>query len=86
MLPTGVQWPTRTSLPLRWSVRPFTHPNIHTAHSIHHFSVNIIEGEPDDRPMTTGQHTVRDIYCIKCNTTLGWKYVSFTPIDLHSRR
>ncbi|KAF5382952.1 hypothetical protein D9757_006286 [Collybiopsis confluens] len=36
--------------------------------------VNIVEGEPSDRVMTTGNHTVRDIYCIKCNTTLGWKY------------
>ena len=26
--------------------------------------------------MTTGQHTVRDIYCIKCGTTVGWKYAS----------
>ena len=39
-------------------------------------SVNVIEGEPDDRPMTTGNHTVRDIYCVKCGTTLGWKYVN----------
>jgi len=38
--------------------------------------VNVIEGEPSDRPMTTGNHTVRDIYCVKCGTTLGWKYVS----------
>ncbi|PPQ63531.1 hypothetical protein CVT24_004759, partial [Panaeolus cyanescens] len=40
----------------------------------HHSSVNVIEGEPEDRPMTTGTHTVRDIYCCKCSTTLGWKY------------
>lgn len=39
-------------------------------------SVNVVEGEPDDRPMTTGNHTVRDIYCCKCGTTLGWKYVN----------
>lgn len=25
--------------------------------------------------MTTGNHTVRDIYCVKCATILGWKYV-----------
>ena len=30
--------------------------------------------------MTTGNHTVRDIYCVKCGQTLGWKYVRF----LHS--
>jgi hypothetical protein len=38
--------------------------------------VNVIEGEPNDRQMTTGNHTVRDIYCCKCGTILGWKYVS----------
>lgn len=38
-------------------------------------SVNVIEGEPVDRVMTTGNHTVRDIYCCKCGETLGWKYV-----------
>ncbi|KAF8480929.1 Yippee/Mis18 [Russula ochroleuca] len=36
--------------------------------------VNVIEGEPNDRQMTTGNHTVRDIYCCKCKTILGWKY------------
>jgi hypothetical protein len=36
--------------------------------------VNVDEGEPGDRTMTTGNHTVRDIYCCKCGTTLGWKY------------
>lgn len=29
-----------------------------------------------DRQMTTGNHTVRDIYCCKCGANLGWKYVS----------
>ena len=43
------------------------------------FSVNVMEGEPNDRPMTTGQHTVRDIYCCKCGATLGWKYASHCP-------
>ena len=42
-------------------------------------SVNIELGEPADRNMTTGLHTVRDIYCNKCGTTLGWKYVSCSP-------
>jgi len=37
-------------------------------------SVNVREGEPSERKMTTGDHTVRDIYCVKCNTILGWKY------------
>lgn len=36
--------------------------------------VNITEGPPVERTMTTGQHVVRDIACCKCETTLGWKY------------
>ncbi|KAF7794127.1 hypothetical protein EIP86_005258 [Pleurotus ostreatoroseus] len=36
--------------------------------------VNVVEGESVDRQMTTGNHTVRDIYCIKCGKGLGWKY------------
>jgi hypothetical protein len=47
-------------------------------------SVNVMEGEPMDRQMTTGNHTVRDIYCCKCNTTLGWKYVSIHPSIRHA--
>lgn len=37
--------------------------------------MNVTEGEPADREMTTGKHTVRDISCIKCQMVLGWKYV-----------
>lgn len=32
--------------------------------------------------MTTGQHTVRDIYCCKCGALLGWKYVCFLSTAL----
>ncbi|GAA94455.1 uncharacterized protein L969DRAFT_105982 [Mixia osmundae IAM 14324] len=35
---------------------------------------NIDLGPAEDRTMTTGLHTVRDIYCARCGTTLGWKY------------
>lgn len=38
-------------------------------------SVNVDHGEPDDRTMITGLHTVRDISCSKCKTTVGWTYV-----------
>jgi len=37
---------------------------------------NVKFGPPDDRHMTTGLHTVRDINCLKCGVVLGWKYVS----------
>ncbi|EAU93453.2 hypothetical protein CC1G_04432 [Coprinopsis cinerea okayama7 len=40
--------------------------------------VNVTEGEECSRAMTTGQHTVRDIYCVKCGVTLGWKYAKKT--------
>ncbi|KAI8999594.1 Yippee/Mis18, partial [Gaertneriomyces semiglobifer] len=36
--------------------------------------VNIIEGVAEDRHMTTGLHTVRDIYCVSCQSVVGWKY------------
>jgi hypothetical protein len=44
-------------------------------HTICVCRVNVVEGKPCDRQMTTGNHTVRDIYCVKCGVTLGWKYV-----------
>jgi hypothetical protein len=43
-------------------------------HTICVCRVNVVEGKPCDRQMTTGNHTVRDIYCVKCGVTLGWKY------------
>jgi len=30
-----------------------------------------------ERQMTTGLHIVRDVFCLKCKTQVGWKYVSF---------
>ncbi|CAO1616133.1 unnamed protein product [Sympodiomycopsis kandeliae] len=46
------------------------------------FVVNIHLGEPEDRHMTTGMHTVRDIKCDKCATTMGWKYDrAFNPTE-----
>ena len=49
--------------------------DIESAHTMCGCRVNVVEGKPCDRQMTTGNHTVRDIYCIKCGVTLGWKYV-----------
>eukprot|EP01137_Pigoraptor_chileana_P037605 Opistho-2@34939 len=36
--------------------------------------VNVSVGPAEDRVMTTGLHTVMDVYCNKCQTVLGWKY------------
>ncbi|KAI9034466.1 peptidylprolyl isomerase [Hyaloraphidium curvatum] len=36
--------------------------------------VNVFEGPLEERSMTTGLHSVRDVYCSSCNTLIGWKY------------
>ncbi|EFJ38776.1 hypothetical protein SELMODRAFT_74962 [Selaginella moellendorffii] len=38
--------------------------------------VNVGIGKLEERQMTTGLHTVADIYCICCRKILGWKYVT----------
>ena len=35
---------------------------------------NVVLGEKEDRLLMSGLHTVRDLRCVKCQTTLGWKY------------
>lgn len=41
-----------------------------------HGSVNVTEGEEEERVMITGLHTVVDIFCVGCGSLVGWKYVS----------
>jgi hypothetical protein len=41
-------------------------------------STNVSLGDTEDRSMTTGLHTVKDIHCAKCGETLGWKYSAST--------
>lgn len=36
--------------------------------------VNISEGPFEECMLTTGQHTIVDIYCNNCGSNLGWKY------------
>ena len=36
--------------------------------------VNVAVGPKEDRQLTTGLHTVADIYCFQCQEVLGWKY------------
>lgn len=40
------------------------------------YRVNVSVGPQEDRLMTTGKHTVADIYCNCCQQIVGWKYVS----------
>ncbi|CDJ64102.1 yippee-like protein, putative [Eimeria necatrix] len=35
---------------------------------------NVSEGQCEDRVMTTGKHTIVDIYCNDCGTNVGWRY------------
>jgi len=36
--------------------------------------VNVAVGPKEERVLITGLHTVADIYCIECQTVIGWKY------------
>ncbi|KAJ1980941.1 hypothetical protein H4R34_002261 [Dimargaris verticillata] len=37
--------------------------------------VNVYEGEEAHRTMTTGEHRVRDLYCMGCMRVVGWRYI-----------
>lgn len=41
--------------------------------------VNVGCGPAEQRLLLTGLHSVADIFCENCKTTLGWKYVSTEP-------
>ncbi|KAM3570997.1 hypothetical protein VYU27_006957 [Nannochloropsis oceanica] len=36
--------------------------------------VNVTTGPHEKRVLITGLHTVADIYCLDCETLVGWKY------------
>ena len=36
--------------------------------------INVYKGPCEDRLMTTGLHTVQDIFCTSCQQLVGWKY------------
>lgn len=36
--------------------------------------VNVRTGPAEERILLTGRHSVADIFCACCKTTLGWKY------------
>lgn len=36
--------------------------------------VNVWQGCPEERQMTTGMHVVCDLYCNTCMQLVGWKY------------
>ncbi|KDQ21711.1 hypothetical protein BOTBODRAFT_26141 [Botryobasidium botryosum FD-172 SS1] len=40
-----------------------------------HSVVNVRIGKKEERQLLTGLHTVADIYCIGCDSNLGWTYL-----------
>jgi len=36
--------------------------------------INVTKGPKEDRILTTGLHTVSDIYCVVCEDNIGWYY------------
>eukprot|EP00163_Fabomonas_tropica_P023110 TRINITY_DN403_c0_g1_i2.p1 TRINITY_DN403_c0_g1~~TRINITY_DN403_c0_g1_i2.p1 ORF type:complete len:114 (+),score=11.17 TRINITY_DN403_c0_g1_i2:337-678(+) len=39
-----------------------------------HNVVNVSVGPTEERVLITGLHTVADLFCISCQTVVGWKY------------
>ena len=40
------------------------------------YSINVEKGEPQEKHLATGRHSVRDIFCKVCQQKVGWSYVS----------
>ncbi|KAK8843478.1 hypothetical protein IAR55_007137 [Kwoniella newhampshirensis] len=38
-------------------------------------TINTSLGKREDRKLLTGTHTVADLHCASCNTSLGWMYI-----------
>ena len=38
--------------------------------------INVERGEPQEKVLATGKHSVRDIFCKVCLSKVGWSYVS----------
>ncbi|KAJ4733477.1 Protein yippee-like [Rhynchospora pubera] len=53
--------------------------NFHCRHGkayLYNKVVNVTSGVREDRMMTTGMHTVCDIFCVGCGSVVGWKYIA----------
>lgn len=46
------------------------------------YRVNATKGPAEDRVLTTGLHTVCDIFCRVCDESVGWFYVSWFVDDM----
>ena len=36
--------------------------------------INVSYGPAEERPMKTGKHVVRSVYCVNCGVEVGWIY------------
>lgn len=43
--------------------------------SLLHSACNVKLGKQEQRQLLTGVHTVADIFCVTCQTRLGWTYL-----------
>ncbi|OLL26479.1 Protein yippee-like [Neolecta irregularis DAH-3] len=50
------------------------HSEVNMERPTYSTKVNTIDGNPEERTMTTGRHIVRDIKCCGCESIVGWKY------------
>eukprot|EP00903_Cladosiphon_okamuranus_P015525 g14334.t1 len=37
--------------------------------------INVTNGPSDERELRTGRHTCEDVYCVTCDTNVGWEYM-----------
>eukprot|EP00752_Nemacystus_decipiens_P010814 g9619.t1 len=37
--------------------------------------INVTNGPSDERTLRTGRHTCQDVYCVTCDTMVGWEYI-----------
>ncbi|EJU04745.1 yippee-domain-containing protein [Dacryopinax primogenitus] len=40
-----------------------------------HTAINVKQGKKEERMLLTGMHTVADITCMGCGTSVGWTYL-----------
>lgn len=47
-------------------------------------SKNVVLGEPENRILMTGLHTVVDVACAGCRSTIGWHYLhAYEPSEAY---
>ncbi|KEY72809.1 hypothetical protein S7711_04400 [Stachybotrys chartarum IBT 7711] len=63
--------------PLLRDMDRITYQNFRAVHGkgfLFHNAFNVDLGKTYERQMTTGWHSIRDVYCNRCNAYVGWQY------------